>query len=140
MNLEIMQAQLLILGKLLAAAVFGGVLGYYRRRKRVGIRTLALISLGAALFTIASTLGFLGADPSRVAAGIVTGIGFIGAGVIWKQAKFVGGITTAATVWVAASIGIATALGMWIIAIFTVIITIFLLESDYMYNLDHKMR
>ncbi len=138
MNFEIIQAQLIIFGKLLTASVFGGVLGYYRRRKRVGIRTLALLSLGAALFTIASKEGFIGADPSRIAAGIVTGIGFIGAGVIWKQKKFIGGITTAATVWVAASIGIATALGMWKTAIFTVIITIFLLESDYMYKLDHK--
>ncbi len=75
--------------RILLAAVLGGIIGYQRERadKSAGIRTNTLICVGAALFTVVSIYGFEAADPSRVAAGIVTGIGFIGAGSIIRRGE-----------------------------------------------------
>jgi putative Mg2+ transporter-C (MgtC) family protein len=105
--------------RLLLAATLGGVVGFQRERagKQAGIRTYSLISIGSAMFTVASALGFLGADPSRIAAGIVAGIGFIGAGAIMhRDGGIVDGLTTAATIWVVAGIGLAAGAGMYVIA------------------------
>jgi len=107
--------------RLLLAAVLGTAIGYQRKRagKPVGIRTYVLIALGAALFTVASIFGFSGvADPSRVAAGVVIGIGFIGAGVIFRgpQAGEVTGLTTAASMWAAAAVGLAAGAGLYLIS------------------------
>jgi putative Mg2+ transporter-C (MgtC) family protein len=118
--------------RLVYAAVLGAVIGFQRERhgKPAGLRTHILICLGAALFTVVSIYGFSGSvDPSRVAAGIVTGIGFIGAGVIFRGIKGdkVVGITTAASVWVTAAIGIAAGVGMYVIAGAVTIITFFVL-------------
>jgi putative Mg2+ transporter-C (MgtC) family protein len=116
-----------IILRLLLAAVLGAGIGYQRERcnKPAGLRTHILISVGAALFTVVSLFGFSdGVDPSRVAAGVVTGIGFIGAGVIFRgmRGDYVVGLTTAASVWVAAAIGLAAGVGMYLIA--TVVATI----------------
>lgn len=106
--------------RLLLAAVLGAVIGYQRERaaKPAGLRTHILVSVGAALFTIASILGF--GDPSaqaRIAAGIVAGIGFIGAGAIIRGGEgAVGGLTTAATIWSVAGIGLAAGAGLYIIS------------------------
>ncbi len=116
--------------RLLLAAALGAVIGFQRERsgKPAGIRTHSLISLGAALFTIASALGFVGADPSRIAAGIVAGIGFLGAGAILRSREgIVAGLTTAATIWVSAGIGLAAGAGMYIIAPVATIITLAIL-------------
>jgi putative Mg2+ transporter-C (MgtC) family protein len=112
----------MILRFLLAAGLGAGI-GYQRERagKAAGIRTHILVSSGAALFTLVSIYGFSGAvvDISRVAAGVVVGIGFIGAGVILRgqREKEVAGLTTAATIWVTASIGLAAGAGMYLISV-----------------------
>jgi len=115
--------------RLLLAAVLGGIIGFQRERakKPAGLRTHILICLGSALFTVVSVLGFTGSvDPSRIAAGVVTGIGFIGAGVIFRgmRGDKVMGITTAASIWVTAAIGIAAGVGLYIIASATALVTL----------------
>ena len=112
---------------LLLAFALSTLIGIERERyhtKSAGLRTHVLVGLGAALFTLVSIYGFsalldpsLTPDPSRVAAGIVTGIGFLGAGVIFVRQNIVNGLTTAASIWVTAAIGMASAAGMVVIAI-----------------------
>ena len=112
--------------RLVVAAVLGGAIGFQREKagKPAGLRTHALIAVGAALFTLASIYGFgAGADISRVAAGVVVGVGFIGGGVILhRTGGAVEGLTTAATVWTAAGIGLATGTGMFLAAAVTTVI------------------
>lgn len=97
--------------RLLTAAVLGAVLGFERelRQKSAGLRTNTLISVGSALFTLMSIelADPIGADPGRIAAQIVTGIGFLGAGAIIRTGGNVHGLTTAATIWVNAAVGVA---------------------------------
>ena len=120
--------------KLLTALLVGGLIGLEREfhDKAAGFRTLTFICLGSTVFTILSLeLGKLG-DPARIAAGIVTGIGFIGAGVIIRDGGQVKGLTTVSTIWIAAAlgmgigggyflaVGVATALillGLWVLPI-----------------------
>jgi putative Mg2+ transporter-C (MgtC) family protein len=119
--------------RLILAAVLGGCIGYQRElaHKPAGLRTHALISLGSALFTIVSVFGFgsQGVDASRIAAGVVTGVGFIGAGVIFRgmRGDMVMGLTTAASVWVSAAVGLAAGAGMYIIAPTVTILTVLIL-------------
>jgi putative Mg2+ transporter-C (MgtC) family protein len=118
--------------RLLLAAALGAAIGYQRERaqKAAGLRTHVLIAAGAALFTIVSTYGFgIEADPSRVAAGVVAGIGFIGAGaIIRREGGIVEGLTTAATIWAVAAIGLAAGAGLYIISVVTTaVVTIVLL-------------
>jgi putative Mg2+ transporter-C (MgtC) family protein len=116
--------------RLLLAAALGAVIGYQRERanKPAGLRTHTLISTGAALFTIASIYGFgVAADPSRLAAGIVVGIGFLGAGSIIRTREHVVGLTTAATIWVVAAIGLAAGAGLYIISTITTAIVLIIL-------------
>jgi putative Mg2+ transporter-C (MgtC) family protein len=122
------------------AAVFGGAIGLERefREREAGLRTHMLVSVGSALFTITSAYGFhdflvhpgggvIRADPTRVAAQIVTGIGFLGAGAIIRQGLAVRGLTTAATLWVVAAIGLAAGSGYYSAALMTTIVVVFLL-------------
>ena len=109
-----------LIQRLLLAAAIGGLLGAERelRRKSAGFRTNILIALGAAIFTIASAALATGsADPTRIAAQIVTGIGFLGAGTILRNRDGVHGLTTAATVWVNAALGVAAGGGLYRLAI-----------------------
>lgn len=107
--------------RLLLAAALGAIIGFQREkaRKPAGLRTIVLVCVGAALFTVASLYGFgTAADPSRIAAGIVIGIGFLGAGTIFRRDEgVVEGLTTAATIWGAAAIGLAAGAGLYIITI-----------------------
>jgi putative Mg2+ transporter-C (MgtC) family protein len=111
-----------ILRVLLAVALGAGI-GYQRERagKAAGLRTLVLVAAGAALFTVVSIFGFgtEGVDISRVAAGVVVGVGFIGAGVILRgqREEEVAGLTTAATIWVTAGVGLAAGAGMYLVAV-----------------------
>jgi putative Mg2+ transporter-C (MgtC) family protein len=109
--------------RLLLAAALGAIIGYQRERagKPAGLRTHILICVGAALFTVASLYGFGGqADPARVAAGIVAGIGFLGAGaIIRREGGIVEGLTTAATIWAVAAIGLAAGAGLYIVSVVT---------------------
>lgn len=99
--------------KLLVSVGTGAIIGFEREyhSKSAGLRTLILISLGSTLFTIISTK--LGTDPSRIAANIVTGIGFVGGGIIFRQSSTgqITGITTAASVWVTAALGMCVGFG-----------------------------
>ncbi|MBN1689531.1 MAG: MgtC/SapB family protein [Dehalococcoidia bacterium] len=119
--------------RLLLAAVLGGLIGFQREfcHRPAGLRTHILICMGSALFTVVSIMGFEGTvDPARVAAGVVTGIGFIGAGVIFRGLKgdaHVVGLTTAASIWVTAAIGIAAGAGMYIIATIVAVVTFLVL-------------
>jgi len=113
--------------RLLLATALGAGIGYQRERagKVAGLRTHILIALGAALFTVVSVFGFSGAvDPSRVAAGVVAGVGFIGAGVIFRGEEGVAGLTTAASIWIVAAIGLAAGAGLYLISVIVTIITI----------------
>jgi putative Mg2+ transporter-C (MgtC) family protein len=105
--------------RLLLAAFLGGIIGLQRELsgKEAGLRTNILICLGSALFTILSIYGFPNSYPARVAAGVATGIGFIGAGVILhRNGGVVTGLTTAATIWAVASIGMAAGAGLYIVS------------------------
>ena len=101
-----------LIRRLLTAAMLGAMLGFEReiRQKSAGLRTNILIAVGAALFTLMSLeLAPAGSDPGRIAAQIVTGIGFLGAGAIMRTDAGVQGLTTAATVWVNAAVGVGGA-------------------------------
>jgi putative Mg2+ transporter-C (MgtC) family protein len=115
---------LVMLGRLLLAALCSGFIGYEREtaQKSAGLRTHTLVGVGAAVFTVASISGFDGPDESRVAAQIVTGVGFLGAGAIFRDGQFVSGLTTAAGLWVVASLGMAAGSGTyWLAGIGTVV-------------------
>jgi putative Mg2+ transporter-C (MgtC) family protein len=113
------------------AAALGGAVGLERelREREAGFRTHMLVSVGSALFTLVSAYGFheflvgggnvIRADPTRIAAQIVTGIGFLGAGAIIRQGFSVRGLTTAATLWVVAAIGMASGAGYYSAAVIT---------------------
>jgi putative Mg2+ transporter-C (MgtC) family protein len=117
--------------RLALAAVLGGLIGVERelREREAGLRTHLLVALGSALFTIVGAYGFhafldsganvVRADPTRIAAQIVTGIGFLGAGAIIRQGLSVRGLTTAATLWVVAAVGLAAGAGYYSAAVIT---------------------
>jgi putative Mg2+ transporter-C (MgtC) family protein len=109
-----------LLGRLLLAAVLGGAVGAERELndQPAGLRTHVLLTIGACLFTLISAYGFGGpADPSRIAAQIVTGIGFLGGGAIVRHGLTVRGVTTAASIWATASIGVAVGAGSYLLAV-----------------------
>jgi len=106
--------------RLLLAAALGAVIGFQRERagKSAGLRTHTLICIGAALFTVASIYGFgASTDPARVAAGVVAGVGFLGAGAIIRSSgEAVHGLTTAASIWAVAAVGLAVGVGLYIVS------------------------
>jgi putative Mg2+ transporter-C (MgtC) family protein len=113
------------------AVALGTVVGYEREHegKPAGMRTHGMVALGAALFTVASISGFAGtADPARIAAQIVTGVGFLGAGAILHEQGSIRGLTTAASLWVTAAIGTAVGAGMYAISIETSVLVFLLLR------------
>ena len=129
--------------RILFSILCGGAVGYERRRgdRPAGIRTMALVALGACIFTITSLLAFedgpMAWDSSRVAAAIPSGVGFLGAGLIWKastktgrgtEQQHVHGITTAASTWVSAAIGVAAGGAMYFVAFFSVLTLLFVLR------------
>jgi putative Mg2+ transporter-C (MgtC) family protein len=148
--------QLLRLG---LAALLGGIIGIERefREREAGLRTHMLVAIGAALFTVVSAFGFhdvlqngsgafVRLDPSRIAAQIVSGIGFLGAGAIIRQGLSIRGLTTAATLWAVAAIGMACGAGSYAAAIITTLLVLFmlwpmryvgkLLDRDHVHKLD----
>ncbi|OGO47467.1 MAG: hypothetical protein A2W34_00055 [Chloroflexi bacterium RBG_16_64_32] len=132
--------QLAILGRLAFAVVLGGLIGLERelRGYPAGIRTMALITMGAMLFTDVSQI--LGGD-DRVAAGIVTGIGFLGAGVIFREGYTVRGITTAATIWASAAIGMAIGRELYLVAgLGTVLVFVVLEARPFTRRVDEAIR
>ncbi|MCH7617266.1 MAG: MgtC/SapB family protein [Chloroflexi bacterium] len=121
--------ELEIVARLVLAAAVGGFVGLERelRGYPAGIRTLALVAIGATLFTEISQL--LGGN-DRVAAQIVTGIGFIGAGLIFREGYSVRGITTAATIWAVAAMGMAIGVQLYIVAIAGAVLLFLVLEAQ----------
>ena len=127
--------------RIVIAGLLGGVIGAERefRAKIAGTRTHLLVAVGAALMMIVSRYGFDGqGDPARVAAQIVSGIGFIGAGAIMVNKRAIHGLTTAAGIWVAAGIGMAVASGMYAIGIATTVISLVGLEVFGWFFHKHK--
>ena len=117
--------QLELVARLAVAAAAGAVVGFEREARNhvAGMRTHSLVSLGAALFTVAGAYGFTdvhhgpNVDPARVAAQVASGIGFIGAGAIIRRGTSVRGVTTAATLWLAAAIGLAAGAGLYVVVL-----------------------
>ena len=131
--------------RLVIAGLLGGLVGLERelRAKEAGIRTHFVVALGSALFMIISQYAFADAghfDAARVAAQVVSGIGFIGAGVIIFQKNAVRGVTTAAGLWVVAAIGLATGAGMYAIATAAALLTAFTLEAMHFFHLKYGER
>lgn len=146
-----------ILQRLLLAALFGGLVGLERERKNwaAGLRTHMMVCVGAALIMIVSAFGFsdilgnpgVGLDPSRIAAQVVSGIGFLGAGAILfsKEGTAIRGLTTAAGLWTVAAIGLAAGAGMYHAAIITTILALIILwalkpvEEKYLRRYRQKL-
>jgi len=126
-----MPIELELVLRILLAVALGAIIGFQRGKaeKPAGMRDLVLICAGAALFTVVSIYGFGVVDQARVAAGIVTGIGFLGAGAIIRRGEggVIKGLTTAATIWVTAGIGLAAGAGMYILATVTTFLVLVVL-------------
>ncbi len=124
--------ELYFLGQLVLAVFLGAILGWQRvsRGKPAGPRTYALVTAGAALFTILSVSAFSLSDPSRVASQIVVGIGFLGAGIIFKKDNHTEGLTTAAGLWITAAIGMAVGVHYYLLAGGTTLIIFILLTLN----------
>ncbi len=135
-----MSLTLQLIIRLLVAALLGAVIGYERelRAKGAGIRTHVLVALGSALFMVVSQYGFAGAarfDAARVAAGVVSGIGFLGGGIIIKsQRNHITGLTTAAGLWVTAAMGLSVGSGMYEVAVVCAVLILICLEALHFYT------
>jgi putative Mg2+ transporter-C (MgtC) family protein len=125
--------EMVMFGQLLLAAFLGLAIGTERSvvaQQRAGMRTFALVALGSCMFVLAGEfatsqyIGILNFDPARMAAAIVQGVGFIGAGLIFMRGDSVHGITTAAGLWVSAAIGVLIAFDMYALAIFSAALTL----------------
>jgi putative Mg2+ transporter-C (MgtC) family protein len=126
---EILEYLLLYFVPVLVAAFVGGLIGIEReyRDKSAGFRTMILIATGSALFTIMSDVVGSGEESTRIAAAIVTGVGFLGAGVVLKDGATIRGITTAAAIWLVASLGMASgAEEYWLVGSVTLLILLVL--------------
>lgn len=124
--------QLELTARLVAALLLGGVIGWERELQRMpaGFRTHALVSLGSAIFTVLSAYAFTGpgSDPTRIAAQIVSGIGFLGGGAILHYGGTVRGLTTAASLWSVAAVGMAAGAGLYVVAAISAVLVIIGLE------------
>ncbi|PAB60632.1 MgtC/SapB family protein [Anaeromicrobium sediminis] len=117
--------------RLVLSALLGGIIGMEREvnNRPAGLRTHILVTVGAALVMLISMDGFLGGDPARLAAQVVSGIGFLGAGTILVQGQSIHGLTTAASLWVCACIGLAIGNGYYMGGIVTFLIVLFTLMT-----------
>lgn len=139
--------------RLFLAVILGGLIGFERERvnRPAGFRTHILVCAGSALIMLVSAYGFAGqigpgfvADPGRIAAGVVTGIGFLGAGTILQQRGSVRGLTTAATIWVVSGVGLAAGIGFYLGAVLTtafVLISLLLLRrAEYHFIVRRRLK
>lgn len=128
MNLE-------VLGQVLLSFILGGIIGFERemRRSPAGVRTYAAVCMGACIFGLASfhprILDYYHSivNPTRIAAQVASGIGFIGAGVIFKEGLNTVGLTTAATLWATAALGVVIAFGLYFVAVLTTVLILAML-------------
>lgn len=125
-----------LVGRVIMAALLGGVVGGEREygRHTAGLRTNILVAVGSCLFSILSIYGFPVSDetmrdPARLAAQIVSGIGFLGAGAVFQDRGGVRGLTTAATIWLVAAIGMAAGVGSYFLAFITTVVTLIVLTA-----------
>ena len=127
-----MNAELIEIARLSVAALLGGIVGLERqqRHKSAGLRTHILVSLGSCLIMLisyklyAGVQGLTNADPARLAAQVVSGIGFLGAGTIMKEGLTIKGLTTAASLWVVAGVGLAVGAGYYVGAVTTTVLSV----------------
>ena len=140
-------SEVMMFAKMLLAVALGGVIGTERAllaRQPAGMRTFSLVSLGAALFVITGNyvnlayLGIVNFDPTHIPAAVVTGIGFIGAGLIIFRGDTLHGVTTAAALWIVAAIGVAVGFGMYSIAIFATLLTLIIFTG--MWYLENRFK
>ncbi|OQW36145.1 MAG: magnesium transporter MgtC [Nitrospira sp. SG-bin1] len=126
--------ELLMAFRALLAVTLGGFIGLERERhgREAGIRTYGAVALGACVFALISSHITTGSNPHVIAAGVVTGIGFLGAGVILREGGTIMGLTTAATLWSTASVGLAIAYGMYILGMLTSVIVFGLLAVHHL--------
>jgi putative Mg2+ transporter-C (MgtC) family protein len=133
--------------KLLLAMILGAVIGTERAvvaRQAAGTRTFGLVSLGACLFVLVGSyvdmayLGTVNLEPMHIAAAIVTGIGFIGGGLIIFHRESLHGVTTAAGLWIAAALGMAVGFGLYAVAIFTTVLSLLILIG--MWYLENRFK
>jgi len=134
------EQQLLGFLRLLLAALLSALIGLNRERlhKSAGLRTHMLAGVGACLFTILSIQAFPAADHSRIAAGVVQGIGFLGAGVIVQRKGTTHDLTTAASIWTVAAVGMTVAVGSWLLAICTTLLVWITLEVVRRFSKDEQ--
>lgn len=131
--------------KLLLSLVLGSIVGFERKRKgqSAGLRTFALIAMGATLAMLLSIyvpqeyLGLKNGDPGRIAAQVISGIGFLGAGAIIQMKGSVKGLTTAAGIWMVATLGMAVGVGMYLVSIIATILILFILVQ--LERIEHKV-
>jgi putative Mg2+ transporter-C (MgtC) family protein len=130
--------------KLALAVLAGGIIGIERelRSKSAGFRTMILICLGATLFTTFSQIIGVNGNPDRIASNVVVGIGFLGAGVIFKSENGVNGITTAATIWLTAALGMGIGSGYYWVALLAgavvfIVLFMFSFFDEYLDQLNH---
>jgi putative Mg2+ transporter-C (MgtC) family protein len=126
------QNELLLAGRIIYAALLGGMIGWERENndQDAGLRTYMAVAVGSCAFSIISQQAL--GDPTRIAAQVVTGIGFIGAGVILQVRGRVQGLTTAATLWATAAVGMASAFGMYLLAGLCAILIVGMLSLNNM--------
>jgi putative Mg2+ transporter-C (MgtC) family protein len=123
-----------LIGRVALAVLLGGLVGYQReaRDRPAGLRTHILVTLGSAVIMVLSYypfLGKVGADPSRIASQVVVGVGFLGAGTIIRQGNIVIGLTTAASLWAMAAVGLAVGLGLYELAIVATVLVLLVLTA-----------
>jgi putative Mg2+ transporter-C (MgtC) family protein len=123
-----MLEQLIMMGQVSLAGALGALIGWQREKahKPAGLRTHILIAMGAALFT-AISVNVAGDTTMRIAAGVVAGIGFLGAGAIVHRSHAIEGLTTAASIWVVAAIGMACGVGLYLVAIAVAVVAFLIL-------------
>lgn len=126
MDVSLLATDLEAVMRVFISCLLGGMIGWERERHGIsaGIRTYSGIALGSCVFGI---LSLSGTDPSRIAAQVVTGIGFLGGGLIFREGNYITGLTTAATLWSTAAVGLAISFGFYVIGILTAIIIFLLL-------------
>jgi len=146
MEILFIDSEIALFVQLVIAMVLGMFLGAERAiaGKTAGMRTYALVSMGACLFIIISNvvaqslIGITNLDPLRVMSGIITGVGFIGAGLIIVRESAVRGITTAAGLWVAAGVGVSVGYKLYILAFFTTVLTLFVFSI--LWYLENRLK
>ena len=144
---DFVDPQNVMFAKLVLAMLLGGIIGTERAviaKQAAGTRTFGLVSLGACLFIITSNyvdgayIGIVNFDPMHIASGIITGIGFIGGGLIIFRGDTLHGVTTAAGLWIACAIGIAIGFGLYQVAIFTTVLTLIMFTG--MWYLENRFK